>query len=87
VNENRGKGRYQRTSAAGDQRRTAPQQQHRTRVLQSGRPNNTASNAKRNYEHYIVLAKEAARTGATIEAENYYQHAEHYFRVMRGDAS
>jgi hypothetical protein len=30
-----------------------------------------------------VLARDAARAGDTIEAENFYQHAEHYFRVMR----
>jgi hypothetical protein len=29
------------------------------------------------------MAKDAARRGDVIEAENYYQHAEHYFRVMR----
>jgi Domain of unknown function (DUF4167) len=28
-------------------------------------------------------AKDAARRGEVIEAENFYQHAEHYFRVMR----
>ena len=30
------------------------------------------------------MAKDAARRGDVIEAENYYQHAEHYFRVMIG---
>jgi hypothetical protein len=44
---------------------------------------NGAGNAKRNYERYIALAGEAARNGDMIEAENFYQHAEHYFRVMR----
>ena len=29
------------------------------------------------------MAKDAARRGDVVEAENYYQHAEHYFRVMR----
>jgi hypothetical protein len=29
------------------------------------------------------LAKDAVRRGDTIEAENLYQHAEHYFRVMK----
>lgn len=32
------------------------------------------------YEHYLALAQETARSGDRIEAENYYQHAEHYFR-------
>ena len=38
---------------------------------------------RRNYARYIALAKEAASRGDTIEAENCYQHAEHYFRTMR----
>jgi hypothetical protein len=29
------------------------------------------------------MAKDAARRGDDIEAENCYQHAEHYFRVMK----
>jgi hypothetical protein len=32
----------------------------------------------------VTRTKDAARRGATIEAENFYQHAEHYFRMMRG---
>jgi Domain of unknown function (DUF4167) len=30
------------------------------------------------------MAKDAARRGDPVEAENLYQHAEHYFRIMRG---
>jgi hypothetical protein len=41
-------------------------------------------NAKRNYERYLELARAEARSGDTIAAENYYQHAEHYYRLMRG---
>jgi Domain of unknown function (DUF4167) len=33
------------------------------------------------------MAKDAARRGDDIEAENLYQHAEHYFRVMREQES
>jgi Domain of unknown function (DUF4167) len=36
--------------------------------------------AQRNYERYLALAQAAAQSGNLIEAENYYQHAEHYFR-------
>lgn len=32
------------------------------------------------YEYYIALAREKALSGDRIEAENCYQHAEHYFR-------
>lgn len=49
------------------------------------RPGNSGG-AKQNYERYIARAKDAARTGDTIEMENCYQHAEHWFRAMRGGA-
>ena len=39
-------------------------------------------NDRRNYERYIALAQAAAVNGNAIEAENYYQHAEHYYRSM-----
>lgn len=40
------------------------------------------SNAK-SYDRYVTLAREATQRGDAIEAENLYQHAEHYFRQMR----
>jgi Domain of unknown function (DUF4167) len=43
---------------------------------------NGSQNAKRNYERYLALAQEEARSGNVVGAENYYQHAEHYFRLM-----
>ena len=46
-------------------------------------PGRNDGNARRNYDRYIALAKEASSRGDTIEMENCYQHAEHYFRVMR----
>jgi hypothetical protein len=39
-------------------------------------------NAQRNYERYLALARAEALIGNTVGAENYYQHAEHYFRSM-----
>jgi hypothetical protein len=38
-------------------------------------------NASQIYQRYLTLAQEAARSDDRIAAENYYQHAEHYFRV------
>jgi Domain of unknown function (DUF4167) len=43
----------------------------------------SGGNNDRNYERYIALAKEARLRGDLIEMENCYQHAEHYFRVMK----
>src|SRR5208282_5520170 len=42
-------------------------------------------NAQRSYEHYLALAKAQAQAGDIVGAENYYQHAEHYFRSMSSD--
>ena len=41
--------------------------------------------AQRNYERYLALARAQALSGDMIAAENYYQHAEHYFRSMFSD--
>ena len=38
--------------------------------------------AQRNYERYLALASAEAQAGNLIGAENYYQHAEHFFRSM-----
>ena len=34
------------------------------------------------FERYVALAREAYTSGDRVAAENLYQHAEHYFRVM-----
>ena len=52
----------------------------------AGRPETTNSqSAQRSYERYLALARAEVQNGNTIAAENYYQHAEHYFRSMRPD--
>jgi hypothetical protein len=69
-------------------RQSNPRPQRRSRP--SGRShagprqhqNGATGNALRDHERYLTLAREAALAGDTIEAENCYQHAEHYFRVM-----
>ncbi|WP_183828949.1 DUF4167 domain-containing protein [Aliirhizobium cellulosilyticum] len=33
------------------------------------------------YEQYLALARETAQAGDRIEAENLYQHAEHFYRT------
>jgi hypothetical protein len=42
----------------------------------------SSGNAQRNYERYLALAQAQAQSGDVVGAENYYQHAEHYFRSM-----
>ncbi len=54
-----------------------------TRVYESNGPDvkirGTASHVA---EKYIQLARDAQGSGDPIAAENYYQHAEHYFRLI-----
>ena len=39
-------------------------------------------NAHQVLEKYLTMARDASSQGDRIAAENYYQHAEHYFRVI-----
>ena len=49
----------------------------------NARPQQRGSqSAQKNYERYMELARAEALAGNTVGAENYYQHAEHYFRTM-----
>ena len=49
----------------------------------AARPESKGSqNAQKNYERYLALAQAEVRSGNLVGAENYYQHAEHYFRSM-----
>ena len=54
-----------------------------TRVYESNGPDvkirGTASHVA---EKYIQLARDAQSSGDPVAAENYYQHAEHYFRLI-----
>lgn len=42
-----------------------------------------SASAVRNYQRYSTLAREASSRGDMVAMENFYQHAEHYFRVLR----
>jgi Domain of unknown function (DUF4167) len=44
-------------------------------------------NMKQSYERYLALARAEAQNGNMVAAENYYQHAEHYFRSMFSGAN
>jgi hypothetical protein len=82
MNANRnGNHRLQRPRPGADRRGNGRIRQHGPG--QGARHGNSSANAQKNYERYLALAREAALSGDTVEMENCYQHAEHYFRVMR----
>ena len=39
-------------------------------------------NAHQVLEKYLAMARDASSQGDRVSAENFYQHAEHYFRVI-----
>src|SRR6266404_1838686 len=56
---------------------------HRSQTLDSNGPNiKIRGNPSQIFERYVALAREASTSGDRVAAENLYQHAEHYFRVL-----
>ena len=56
---------------------------HRSQTLDSNGPNvKIRGSSHQIFERYVALAREASISGDRVAAENLYQHAEHYFRVM-----
>jgi hypothetical protein len=43
-------------------------------------------NAYQVLEKYLALARDATAAGDRIAAENFYQHAEHYFRMINANS-
>jgi hypothetical protein len=63
------------------QRRWEPNAGRNNNNNNNNRPHG-AQNAQRSYERYLALAEAEVLAGNIIGAENYFQHAEHYFRSM-----
>jgi hypothetical protein len=69
-------------------RKRAPMINNVRRRSQGRPPRRTSDNngnARQQYERYLARARAAHLSGDAVEMENCYQHAEHYFRVLRGD--
>src|ERR1700689_2955612 len=62
-----------------------PQQHNANRAFDSNGPDGVKVRgaAQHVYEKYQQLARDAGSAGDRVLAENYLQHAEHYFRLMR----
>ncbi len=76
----RQRGRNNRGSSGGK-----PQQHNANRAFDSNGPEGVKVRgaAQSVYEKYQQLARDATSSGDRVLAENYLQHAEHYFRVLR----
>lgn len=67
-------------NGANNRRQNAPM---RHQTFDSNGPDvRIRGNAWQVYEKYQALARDAASSGDRIQAENYLQHAEHYFRII-----
>jgi uncharacterized protein DUF4167 len=63
-----------------------PRPPHRMQTFDSNGPSvKIRGNAYQVFERYIALAREASSAGDRIAAENLYQHAEHYYRIMQAN--
>lgn len=60
-----------------------------TQILKNSATSQPANyqKAQLNYERYLAQARAAALVGNQVDAENYYQHAEHYFRSIHADSN
>ena len=76
----RQRGRNRKTGGGGGANSANP-----NRSWDSQGPENikVRGNAQTVYERYMQLARDASSAGDRVLAENYLQHAEHYFRVLR----
>ena len=79
----RSRGRNNNVSHPNNNRPRSP---NRIQTFDSNGPNvKIRGNAYQVFERYVALAREAASSGDRISAENLYQHAEHYFRIMNAN--
>src|SRR5947209_1605406 len=62
-----------------------PQPQNANRAFDSNGPEGVKvrGNAQHVFEKYQQLARDASSAGDRVLGENYLQHAEHYFRLLR----
>jgi hypothetical protein len=66
------------------QQNRGPRPPHRIQTFDSNGPNiKIRGNAYQVFERYLAMAREAQSSGDRVAAENFYQHAEHYFRLMQ----
>lgn len=68
-------------SAGGNRPRSAASLRHQSFESNCG-DLRVRGNAWQVYEKYQALARDATSSGDRVTAENYLQHAEHYFRII-----
>lgn len=78
IRRGRGRGSGRRVGSSGG----------RSQTFDSNGPNvKVRGTAAQVLEKYLALARDATSSGDRVTAENYSQHAEHYFRVMTANGA
>ena len=84
--KNRGRGGRNMMGGHPQNRQGGGRPPHRIQSFDSSGPSvKIRGNAYQVFERYIAMAREAASAGDRIAAENLYQHAEHYYRIMQAN--
>jgi hypothetical protein len=82
----RGRGHNPNNMGGHPNNNRGPRPPNRSQTFDSNGPSvKIRGNAYQVFERYIALAREASSSGDRIAAENLYQHAEHYFRIMQAN--
>jgi Domain of unknown function (DUF4167) len=82
-----GQSKRSRGRNGGGPHHNRPRLPHRVQTFDSNGPNvKIRGNAYQVFERYVALAREAQASGDRVAAENLYQHAEHYFRIMNAQS-
>ena len=82
-----GQSKRSRGRNGGGPHHNRPRLPHRVQTFDSNGPNvKIRGNAYQVFERYLALAREAQAGGDRVSAENLYQHAEHYFRIMNAQS-
>jgi hypothetical protein len=84
--KNRGRGGRPNNMMGGGNQGNRPRPPNRMQNFDSSGPSvKIRGNAYQVFERYIAMAREASSAGDRVAAENLYQHAEHYYRIMQAN--
>jgi Domain of unknown function (DUF4167) len=78
-------GQNNRRSRGRGQRRQQHQNPRQQTFDSNGPEVRIRGNAYQVLEKYLAMARDATAAGDRIAAENFYQHAEHYFRIVNAN--
>ena len=71
----------------GSYRQSGQQPMNRNHVFDSSGPDmRMRGTAQQLFEKYLQLGRDATSAGDRVMAESYFQHAEHYFRILNAMA-